>query len=205
MASFFLLFSWRSTKVGVQLLILLLKYHLLLLDVVSFERPSEAFWQEPHFHDLVDKRKYAAQHPFWAVNYFWSNDILCNFPCLAPDQNDLQNNENSFSLKAYQICVLFETKVASVLYCWEHNKTPSAVHFFMYFCSLIQNNTQAEIMTLCRLWRSLECWSDVGDRLLITNVSTMLGNNWPNLIPTVEKVIYWQWMYKVYPVSIHPR
>ena len=41
--------------------------------------------------------------------------------------------------------------------------------------------TQAEIMTLCRLWRSLKCWSVVGDQLLITNVGTMLGNNWPNL------------------------
>ena len=27
----------------------------------------------------------------------------------------------------------------------------------------------------------------------------------PNLLPTVEKVIYQQWMYKVYPVSIQPR
>ena len=46
--------------------------------------------------------------------------------------------------------------------------------------------TQAGIITLCRLWRSVKCWSNVGDRLLITNVGTMLGNNWPNLIPTVE-------------------
>ena len=50
--------------------------------------------------------------------------------------------------------------------------------------------SQAEIMTLCRLLRSVKCWSDLGDRLLITNVGTMSGNTWPNLIPTVEKVIY---------------
>ena len=43
------------------------------------------------------------------------------------------------------------------------------------------------------------------NRLLITNVGTLLRNNWPNLIPTVEKVIYRQWMYKVHPVSIQPR
>ena len=29
--------------------------------------------------------------------------------------------------------------------------------------------------------------------------------NRPNLLPTVEKVIFWQWMYKVYLVSIQPR
>ena len=60
--------------------------------------------------------------------------------------------------------------------------------------SFLVDRTQAEIMTLCRLWRSLKCWSDVGDQLLITNVGTMLENNWSNLIPTVEKVIYRQWM-----------
>ena len=67
------------------------------------------------------------------------------------------------------------------------------------------DDAQAEIVTLCRLCRSVKCCSDLGDRLLITNVGTMLGNNWPNLIPTVEEVIYRQWMYKVYPVSIQPR
>ena len=49
---------------------------------------------------------------------------------------------------------------------------------------------QAEIMILCRLRRSVKCWSNVGDRLSIANVGTMLENNWPNLVPTVEKVIY---------------
>ena len=68
-----------------------------------------------------------------------------------------------------------------------------------------EDPSQAEIMKLCRLWRSIKCWSDVEDWLLINNVGTMLGNNWPNLIPTVEKVIYRQWMYKVYPVSIQYR
>ena len=38
--------------------------------------------------------------------------------------------------------------------------------------------SQAEIMTLSWLWRSVKCWSNVGDRLLITNVGTMLRSNW---------------------------
>ena len=38
--------------------------------------------------------------------------------------------------------------------------------------------------------KSVKCRSNVGDQLLITNVATMLGNNWLNLIPTVEKVIF---------------
>ena len=48
-------------------------------------------------------------------------------------------------------------------------------------------SSQAEIMKVCRLWRSVKCWSNVEDRLLFTKVSTMLGNNWPNLIPTMHR------------------
>ena len=51
---------------------------------------------------------------------------------------------------------------------------------------------QAEFMTLSRLWRSVKCLSNVGDRLLITNVGTMLRNNQLILIPTGDKVIFRQ-------------
>ena len=56
--------------------------------------------------------------------------------CIAADSVKISFT----SLKTYQICVLFETKVASVLYRWEHKKTPSPVHFSLYFCTLARTN-----------------------------------------------------------------
>ena len=94
-------------------------------------------------------------------------------------------------------------KSSLTLSTWEHSMSLS--RSFLQMIAENQNFLQPEQKSWhCQLWQSVKCWSNVGYWLLITNVGIMLGSNWPNLIPTAEKVIFRQWMYKVYPVSIQP-
>ena len=58
---------------------------------------------------------------------------------------------------------------------WNRNIYFHSSNLFVSYCQFRYHYTLVEIMTPCRLWRSVKCWSNVGDRLLIANVDTMLG------------------------------